>query len=157
MKMWIGAMGLLGLSLAGFACVAGTGESEPQGEGPLGSASQAQIEPQRAYTISQGLMGITASAWAGPVDDVGREYWVTRSNYQPSAARTFNGASKTCSAWKKDVCGRGWTGSTYYRAVYTQTTLDCGLPPGPCTPSAGAVSLLGNGSYRTMAAGAPFA
>src|SRR5262249_39604037 len=58
--------------------------------------------------------------------------------------------SATCADWKNDVCGTGWAGSTYYKATYVETTLDCSFPPDPCHAPRGAVSFLAPGSYQTQ-------
>jgi hypothetical protein len=41
-----------------------------------------------------------------------------------------------------------YAGASFYRAVVAETTLDCALPPGPCSPAPGAISLLGSGTYE---------
>ena len=55
------------------------------------------------------------------------------------------------------MCGTAWSGATYRKGLFTQQTLNCSLPPGPCSPPSGTTSFLGAGSYRTTdASGAAF-
>jgi hypothetical protein len=138
------ALGLVGLALAAAGCL-GSGESAD--EGPVGAARGAQIEPQRTYAMKQsGVM--VASAWAGTTTGGAQvEYWAALPSYVSKDDREITGTPGSCAAWKRTVCSPSWSGATHFRAVYTQTTLDCGLPPGPCSPSAGAISFLGSGSY----------
>jgi hypothetical protein len=148
--LWM-SLGLTAIVSQGVGCVAETGEpgaGDPAGE-PVGVISQAQLDGgTKGYNITQSGATV-ASAWAGSAGGVPVEYWVAKSSYSPSTARGFTGASQTCSDWKRGVCGAGWSGSTYYQAIYTQTTLDCAFPPGPCSPAPGAISFLGSGSYKT--------
>lgn len=155
MKIVTACLGMAGLALVFAGCIAPSDEDD----GRTDSAAQAQLDPGwKSYTITQAGSQV-ASAWAGAITGgVKVEYWAATSDYAASSARDLTGASQTCAAWKRNVCGSSSKGMSYYHAVYTETTLDCALPPGPCTPSKGAVSFLGDGSYRTAdGAGTPFA
>src|SRR5690349_16833755 len=84
-------------------------ESRP--EGPVGEAASAQIPPNSLFTLKQS--GVTvAQAWAGTIGaGTPTEYWVAKSAYSPSAARTFTFETpQSCSAWKSTVCSSSWTG-----------------------------------------------
>ena len=141
--------GLVGIALLGTGCVAEAGDSSA--DEAVGVAAQPQIDPYRSYSMVQDG-AVTASVWGG-TNSAGApvEYWVAKSGYNASAARTINGVSESCSAWKRGVCSAS-AGSTFYRSVSVETPLNCAFPPGPCTPSASAVSFLGSGSYRTSTA-----
>lgn len=141
---------LAGVTLLVAGCAVEASDTDAAED--LGTAEQAQIDPgSKAFTIAQSGV-INASSWAGPISASGGspvEYWVAKPGYNPTAARTFTGTSSSCSDWKRTVCGSAYAGATYYKATFTQEALSCDLPPGPCTPPAGAVSFLGAGSYRT--------
>lgn len=145
--------GLLFATALTVGCVsAETDESEA--EGPTGKAAAPQVDGgSRFYTILQG--GATVgSVWAGvTAGGTPVEYWVRKASYSPSAARTFTQGSQSCADWKASVCGSGWTGATYTKAVVSQTTLNCASPPDPCRAPTSAMSFLGAGSYRTDDAG----
>ena len=145
------SFGVAAIALLVTGCVAEAGDSGPDEN--VGVATQAQIDAYRSYSITQAGV-VTASAWAGPITGGSTvEYWVAKSGYNATAARGINGASETCSSWKRGVCSAGGAGSTFYKATYVETPLNCAFPPGPCAPPAGAVSFLGSGSYRTAATG----
>ena len=147
------------LSCLSAGCVDTTAGEEPDAEDEVGSASSAQIDPLRSFLLKQG--GVTvASAWAGSMaSGAPVEYWVAKATYSASAPRTFQGTTQSCSSWKASVCtNKAWQNATIYHAITAQQTLDCALPPGPCSPPAGAVSFLGAGSWQvTDNAGSPFA
>jgi hypothetical protein len=150
------SFGILALVSVAAGCLAPAGPTDSGG--PIGEAASAQVDGgTKTYWLHQ-LGTLQASAWAGTVGGVATEYWVAKSGYSASAARTFSQTTQSCGTWKRGVCDTSWSGATYYRAVFTETTLDCELPPDPCVPSLNATSFLGSGSYTTApAAGGPFA
>lgn len=158
MRKIIAMLGIAGGIAAAVGCAQSSDKGETEeGDEEIGTAVQNQIDiGDKVYWIKQANV-IVGAAWGGRVGGVSKEYWVTKPAYSNSATRTFDGSSMSCGTFKRNVCGSSWSGSTYYDATFTQQTLNCALPPGPCTPIAGAVSLLGAGSHRTVdAAGAPF-
>ncbi|MFT3776399.1 MAG: hypothetical protein QM820_64470 [Minicystis sp.] len=157
-------LGVFALGLLTAGCAAPVDGSD--GDEHAGSAEQAQLDPSdRSYTITQANSTV-GSAWAGKTKSGETvEYWVANASYAESDARGITSDPQTCAEWKRTVCGDSWSGAQRYRAVYTQTTLDCTLPPGPCapglectlppgpcTPSADARSFLGDGSYEVQGA-----
>jgi hypothetical protein len=160
---------------------AAPGSGEPSADEQTGSAAQAQIDTQNImYQIRQ-RGGLVASAWGGQ-DRAGRniEYWVELPSYDAGGEREISGESQSCDRWKAQVCSSDYRGATYYRAVFTESPLDCSLPPGPCRGSepldcalppgpckalppgpcrapSDAVSFLGSGSYTTRDDGGSFA
>jgi hypothetical protein len=161
MRILAVSLGLLVIASQGLGCIGAPeepGAGEPAGGEHVGVAAAAQLDGgSKTYTLTQ-TTGVTAMAWAGTVSSHPTEYWVANTGYASTATRTFTEASQTCSGFRDVVCGSGWSGATFYRAEYTETTLDCDFPPGPCTPPSGDVSFLGTGSYTTSdASGAPFA
>src|SRR5262245_16570486 len=115
------------------ALVVASGCGSQQGSGALGTATANQIDPLNvAYGLLQSRV-LKASAWAG-LDPAGApvEYWAAKPSYSSGAARTFSPSTQSCAAWKSSVCTSSWSGATYYKAVYTQTTLNCSFPQDPC-------------------------
>ena len=156
MRLFLSTLGIFTLlSLAG--CVGAEAPDDAESEEDVGTAPSAQIDPGiRTYAIKQSSV-LVASAWAGTIASGAQvEYWAAKPAYSASAARTFEGASQSCSSWKRSVCASSWSGATYYQAVFSQQTLNCALPPGPCQPAAGATSFLGSGTYTTFDAAGAF-
>lgn len=150
----LSCLGTMAFGAALSACVAAPVES---GDEPIGAAASRQIDPYRSYVLTQAGSTV-ASVWHGTTSggaDV--EYWAALPAYDAGAARTFTGATQSCTDWKRSVCGSGWSTATYYKPIVHQTTLDCAFPPGPCTPARGATTFLRPGSYQTTGAGVPFA
>jgi hypothetical protein len=147
MRHLISSLALVALSTLIAGCIA---DSTRDVEEHTGEAVSAQVDGGvKSYTITQASL-IKGSAFAGVISSGNEvEYWVAKSGYSSGASRTFSGTSQTCSSWKNTVCGTGWSGATYYKATYVEEPLDCEFPPDPCQPPTGAVSFLGNGSYRT--------
>jgi hypothetical protein len=133
-----------------FALVPACGGSggEPAAEEAVGTASQAEFDPG-LFQLLQGGNEV-ASLWRG-TNALGLqvEYWALLPSYAASSSRSFSTESMTCSEWQSTVCGSGWSGATYLQANFTETTLDCAFPPGPCSAPRGARSVLGAGSYLT--------
>src|SRR6187549_1918546 len=120
-RMWM-AVAVCVASAAG--CVGVESEQDDsETDGPIGAAASAEIDlGTKVYSIIQSG-STTGSAWGGYVGaGTPVEYWVAKPTYSASAARTLTAASQSCTDWKSTVCGTGWTGATYYKAVYTQVT-----------------------------------
>ncbi len=157
MRRVFASSGAVVLSVLVAGCAAEPVDSPPPDEA-VGTAASPQIGPLKGYTIQQA--GVTvAAAWRGTITsgaDV--EYWVALPSYSASAARTFSATSESCATWKRTVCSSDWSGASYYQGVFTETTLSCFFPPGPCSAPRGAHTFLGAGSYQTDDAfGSPFA
>lgn len=151
MRVWTWCIGMV-VCGAVMGCVETSPESEPEvDEEDVAAAPSPQLDPgYRSYTIKQSGV-IVASAWAGQIASGETvEYWVSKPAYAPSSARTIEGATQSCATWKRSVCGASWSGSTRLKAIFSQQTLNCALPPGPCSPPSGALSFLGAGSYSTV-------
>ena len=101
--------------------------------GSLDVLSAAQIDGGwMGYTVAQSRSTVLA-AWAGTISTGSKvEYWVTLPAYNGSAPRTFTGASQSCTEFQRTVCSSGWARATYYQGIYSQQTLNCAFPPGPC-------------------------
>lgn len=157
-SLFIVTLGLVSLAALASGCSTGQSDESADDE-PLGAAASPQIDGgTRTYLIQQAGV-TTAAAWAGPIGaGTPVEYWVKKSSYAPAGARTFTGSSQSCADWKSTVCSSTWAGASFYKAVYTQTTLNCMTPPDPCRAPTNSESFLGAGSYRTLdSAGAAFA
>ena len=164
MRFTLLTLGFVALSSLVVGCVDRPRDEAPELEDEeAATVGVAQLDPgmtnARSFTIKQS--GVTvASSWAGNMaSGAPVEYWVSKPTYSASAARTFDGTDQSCSAWKASVCtNKAWKNATIHHAIYTQQTLSCALPPGPCSPPAGTVSFLGAGSWQvTDNAGTPFA
>lgn len=155
MRLVLSALGLAALFSMTPGCVDGPGLDAPESDAEeVAEAASPQLDPgYKSYTIKQS--GVTvASAWAGTLSSGAvAEYWAARPAYSGPAARSFDGGHQSCASWKASVCNPVWANATYYRAEFTQRTLDCGLPPGPCSVLKGTVPFLDAGSYVTSDSG----
>jgi hypothetical protein len=129
-------LGLVAVAALGACGQAAPGADEPAAEEQTGAAASAQVDGgSKIYSIRQRGV-LVASAWAGP-DASGRnvEYWVKMPGYDDGGEREFSAESQSCDRWKAQVCSSDYRGARYYRAVFTESPLDCSLPPGPCRAS----------------------
>lgn len=153
MRLLFSFLALLAVSSMAAGCTVQSDGEDPDADAEREEVATAQ-SPQvvigdKRYLIQQS--GVTvASAWAGTIGSGATvEYWAAKPTYVDTAARSLDGDHSTCANWKASVCNKTWAGATYYRADFSQRTLDCALPPGPCTGPKGTTPFLGAGSYFT--------